>query len=77
MLKPFVSIGFMAALVEAMSEQAPGQVDFESLNEDILSIRGFYKNKITRMLLVFFLASMGGAIGNFISVPMLARALVR
>jgi pheromone shutdown-related protein TraB len=75
-LKPFLSIGLVAALVEAWARK-PQVKDFETLSEDILSIRGFYRNKITKILLVFFFASLGGAIGNFISVPMLARALVR
>jgi pheromone shutdown-related protein TraB len=67
MLKPFVSIGFIAAYVEALVHR-PQVSDFQSLNDDIMSIRGFYRNKVTRILLVFFLASVGGAVGNFISI---------
>jgi pheromone shutdown-related protein TraB len=66
-LKPFVSIGFVAAYVEALVHR-PQVSDFQSLNTDIMTIRGFYRNKITRVLLVFFLSSIGGAIGNFISI---------
>ena len=66
-LKPFISIGFVAAYVEAMVHK-PQVSDFQGLNSDIMSIRGFYKNKITRVLLVFFLASIGGAIGNIVSI---------
>ena len=73
-LKPFVSIGFIAAYVEAKIHR-PQVVDFQSLNADIMTIRGFYKNKITRVLLVFFLASLGGAIGNFVSLATIGAKL--
>jgi len=70
MLKPFVSIGFVAAWVEAVVAK-PRVRDFESLNEDIQSFRGFWRNKVTRILLVFFLTTLGGAVGNFISIGMI------
>jgi len=69
-LKPLLSIGLVAALVEAWARK-PQVKDFENLSEDILSIRGFYRNKITRILLVFFFASLGGAIGNIVSLPII------
>jgi pheromone shutdown-related protein TraB len=74
-LKPFLSIGLVAALVEAWARK-PQVSDFESLSEDILSIKGFYKNKITKILLVFFLASLGGAIGNFVSLPIIGSLVL-
>jgi pheromone shutdown-related protein TraB len=74
-LKPFLSIGILAALVEAWSRK-PQVRDFENLSADILSIRGFYRNKITRILLVFFFASLGGAIGNFISLPIIGSIVL-
>lgn len=74
-LKPFLSIGLVAALVEAWASK-PRVRDFENLSEDILSIRGFYRNKITRILLVFFFASLGGAIGNFISLPIIGSIVL-
>jgi pheromone shutdown-related protein TraB len=70
MLKPFVSIGLVAAYVEAVVRK-PQVADFQNLNEDVQSLRGFYRNKITRILLVFFLASIGGAVGNFIAIGMI------
>jgi pheromone shutdown-related protein TraB len=74
-LKPFLSIGLLAALVEAWSRK-PQVRDFENLSADILSIRGFYRNKITRILLVFFFASLGGAVGNFISIPIIGSIVL-
>jgi pheromone shutdown-related protein TraB len=74
MLKPFVSIGFIAAYVEALVHR-PQVADFQNLNSDILTIRGFYRNKITKVLLVFFLASIGGAVGNFVSIATIGSKL--
>jgi pheromone shutdown protein TraB len=51
--------------------------DAENLNTDIGSLRGIYANRITRALLVFFLSSVGGAVGNFISIPTLAGFLFK
>jgi pheromone shutdown protein TraB len=74
-LKPFVSIGFIAAYVEALVHK-PQVADFQGLNSDVMTIRGFYKNKITRVLLVFFFASIGGAIGNVISIATIGAKLM-
>jgi pheromone shutdown protein TraB len=35
-----------------------------------------YRNRITRALLVFLLSTLGGAVGNFISIPSLAGQLL-
>jgi pheromone shutdown protein TraB len=49
----------------------------EHLSEDITSLRGLYRNRVSRALLVFFLSSIGGAIGNFISIPFLTSLVVK
>ena len=37
----------------------------EKLSDDASSIRGFYKNRLLRVLLVFVLSSIGSSIGTF------------
>lgn len=71
-LNPLVAVGFFAALVEAWLRK-PLVSDFQSLATDVSTLRGFYRNKVTHILLVFFLSSLGGALGNFIALPFLAR----
>ncbi len=73
-LNPFLAVGMFAGLCEAWLRK-PRVADFENLAADSTSIRGFYRNKVTHILLVFFLSSIGGAIGNFISIPALAFGL--
>jgi pheromone shutdown protein TraB len=70
-LNPFVGVGMFAGLAEAFLRK-PKVADFQSLAEDVTSLKGFYRNRITHILLVFFLSSIGGMIGNFIALPVLA-----
>jgi pheromone shutdown-related protein TraB len=73
-LSPVISVGFLSGIVEATLRR-PRVTDTETLSGDIGSIKGLYRNRITRALLVFFLSSLGGMIGNFISIPALASLL--
>jgi len=70
-LNPAVGVGLFAGLTEAFFRK-PRVSDLERLAEDVTSFKGFYRNRVTHILLVFFLSSLGGAIGNFITLPVLA-----
>jgi pheromone shutdown-related protein TraB len=70
-LNPLVAVGLFSGVTEAWLRK-PKVSDFQSLSSDVATLRGFYSNKVTHILLVFFLSSMGGAIGNFIALPILA-----
>ena len=63
-LCPFVGIGFCTAIVQAIVRK-PKVSDMENLQNDVTSIRGFYRNRILRALLVFILSSIGSTIGTF------------
>jgi len=63
-LCPFVGIGLVAGLLQAVLKK-PAVLDMENLQQDASSVRGFYKNRILRVLLVFFLSSLGSSIGTF------------
>ena len=41
--------------------------DFEKLSDDTATFRGFWKNKVSRILLIVLLASLGSSIGTFVS----------
>ncbi len=73
-LNPFIAVGIFTGLVQA-SVRKPKIEDMENLVDDFSTIKGVYKNRISRVLLVFFLSSLGGAIGNFIAVPALFSSL--
>jgi pheromone shutdown-related protein TraB len=74
-LNPFVGIGLFAGMAEAYLRK-PRVQDFERLTEDVTSFKGFYRNRVTHILLIFFLSSLGGMIGNFIALPLLASKLI-
>ena len=63
-LNPAVAAGWVAGLVEAFLRK-PQVRDFEDLAEDITRLKGFWKNNITRILLVVMFANLGSAIGTF------------
>ena len=75
-LNPLVGIGLFAGVAEAYFRK-PTVQDFERLSDDITSVKGFYRNRVTHILLVFFLSSIGGMIGNFIALPFLASGAIR
>jgi pheromone shutdown protein TraB len=41
--------------------------DFDSLRVDATSVRGWWRNRVTRTLLVFILSSIGASIGAFVA----------
>jgi pheromone shutdown-related protein TraB len=69
-MNPTIGVGFVAGFLEAVLRK-PRVVDFENLHDDITSLRGFYRNRITHVLLVFFFTSLGSAIGTFVALPFL------
>lgn len=74
-LNPTIGVGIVTGLFEGFIRR-PRVKDFENLPEDILTIKGFYRNRFIHALVVFFLSSVGSAIGTFIAFPFLLN-LVR
>jgi pheromone shutdown-related protein TraB len=64
-LNPLIAAGWFAGLMEAYIRK-PKVKDFESLSVDANSIKGFYKNRVTRILLVVILANIFSTIGTLI-----------
>lgn len=64
-LDPFTAAGWFAGLTEAYLRK-PTVKDFESLSDDLTSIKGLWKNRITRLLLVVVFSNLGSSIGTFI-----------
>jgi pheromone shutdown-related protein TraB len=68
-LNPTIGAGIVAGLVEAKIRE-PRVKDFKSLSE-IASVKGFYQNRVSRILLVAALVNLGSVIGTFIALPYL------
>jgi pheromone shutdown-related protein TraB len=75
-INPFIGVGIFSGLTEAALRK-PRVTDAQNISEDITSLKGVYRNRITRALLVFLFSTLGGAIGNFITIPSLAGQLLK
>lgn len=73
-LNPMIAAGWVSGLIEAFLRK-PKVRDFENLPNDILSIKGFWKNKITRILLVVVFTNLGSSIGTFVAIPLMVKVL--
>ena len=61
-LHPALASGTVSALVEAWIRK-PTYADFMALRDDVQTLRGWWRNRVARVLLNFFLTSLGTAIG--------------
>ncbi len=64
-LHPLLAAGWFAGLTQAYVSR-PSVRDFENITEDIFSFKGFWNNKVTRILLIVTMANVGGSIGTLI-----------
>ena len=65
-LHPAMSSGMVSALIEAWVRR-PTVADFAALRDDVGSPRGWWRNRVARVLLNFFLTSLGTAIGVWLA----------
>ncbi len=72
-LNPFLAAGWFAGLMEARMRE-PRVEDFEAL-KDIEGVTDFWRNKITRILLVSAFANLASSIGTFVGIPYLMSLL--
>ncbi|WP_258001586.1 TraB/GumN family protein [Mesotoga sp. Brook.08.YT.4.2.5.1] len=75
-LNPILAAGWFAGLVEALVRK-PKVFDFENLNEDVSSFKGFWKNRVTKILLVVVFANVGSSVGTFIGGAEVIRIFVK
>lgn len=73
-LHPALSSGMVSSLVEAWLRK-PTVADFHTLRDDATSIRGWWRNRVSRVFLNFFLTNMGTAIGFYVAGWALYKAV--
>jgi len=64
-LSPLLAAGWFAGITEAFVRK-PNVEDFENLAEDIQTLKGFWRNRVTHILLVVVFANLGSTIGTII-----------
>ncbi|MBW1730153.1 MAG: TraB/GumN family protein [Deltaproteobacteria bacterium] len=73
-LNPMVAAGWVAGVVEVFCGR-PKVKDFQALSQDLGSLKGFWKNKVTRILLVVVLTNIGSSLGTFVAIPLMLKVL--
>jgi pheromone shutdown protein TraB len=77
-IKPFrpgIPAGGISAMAEAWVRR-PRVVDFDTLRDDIVHWSGWWKNRVARTLLNFFLVSVGTIIGEYSAGIHIFKSLV-
>ena len=64
----------VTGLVESWLRK-PRVSDLENLRFDITTLKGWFRNPATRILLVFFLSNLGSAIGTWVAGLKIVGAL--
>lgn len=73
-LNPAIAAGMVTGVVESWLRK-PRVSDLESLRDDATTLKGWFKNPATRILLVFFFSNLGSAIGTWVAGFQIFEAL--
>lgn len=65
-LNPTIGAGMVVAAVETYLRK-PKVGDFNRLRTDTTSLKGWWGNQVTRILLIFILSTLGSAIGTYVA----------
>ncbi|MDX5445925.1 MAG: hypothetical protein LPJ87_07700 [Zoogloeaceae bacterium] len=65
-LNPTIGIGFVTAATEIWLRK-PQVGDFATLRRDVMHWKGWWHNRVSRVLLVFLLTTTGSAIGTYVA----------
>jgi len=71
-IHPLVATGWVAGLAEATLRK-PQVRDFLDLKDDISSVRGFFRNKITRLLILVAFVNLTTTVGVFVAIPVIMK----
>lgn len=73
-LNPFIASGWVAGLVEAMLRK-PLVSDLERIADDVVTLKGIWSNRVSRILLVVALTNIFGAIGALFGIGWITSML--
>ena len=64
-LTPLIGAGYVTAFIQVM-QRPPVVREFETAGVDMTTFKGWWRNKFLRVLLVFFLTTLGSAFGTWV-----------
>ena len=73
-LNPAIGAGMITGAVELYLRK-PSVGDFSRLRADVASWRGWWRNRVSRIFLVFLLSSLGAAMGTYLAGVQIVRRL--
>ncbi|HEY5938763.1 MAG TPA: hypothetical protein VIU61_29125, partial [Kofleriaceae bacterium] len=73
-IHPLLGTGMVVGVVEAWRRK-PNVADCERLPDDIQSLKGFWRNPVTRILLIAVASGIGTAVGFWVGVGWVASLL--
>ncbi|MBS0229767.1 MAG: TraB/GumN family protein [Proteobacteria bacterium] len=73
--RPGLPSGMFSALVD-LRLRKPAYPDFLALRDDAQTLRGWYRNRVTRVLLVFLLTNLGTVAGEWMAGAAIVRNLL-
>lgn len=74
-LNPMIGVGMVTAFVETWLRK-PEVGDFSRLRQDTAQLRGWWRNRVSRILLVFLCSSLGSATGTYVAGFLIFQRLV-
>jgi len=64
-LTPVIGAGYVAAFIQVMN-CPPVVKEFETVGDDMGTVRGWWQNKLLRLFLVFLFTGLGSSIGTYV-----------
>ena len=74
-LNPTIGAGIVTGFVQLYLVR-PRVIDLENVSKDTMHLKGWWKNKLSRTLLVSLFSSIGSSIGTFVALPFLMKLLM-
>jgi pheromone shutdown-related protein TraB len=65
-LNPTIGAGMVAGGIELLLRR-PSVGDFSHLRDDVTRLRGWWRNRVSRVLLVFIFSTLGSALGTYLA----------
>lgn len=75
-LTPVIGAGYVTAFIQVLT-CPPIVREFETAGEDIMTVKGWWANKLLRVFLVFLLTGFGSAIGTWVGGYEIFQNLIR
>jgi len=73
-LNPTIGAGMVTAAIEIYFRR-PKVADFSTLRQDTSSIRGWWRNQVSRTLLVFLFSTLGSGVGTYLAGILIYKQL--